>query len=126
MQTQLKAVKILKFPAGHRYLSFAFQVYPIICQTAVMSSRKHHVPFGVHFPAAGTSNPRRCRGADLPADLLRSRWREDREEEETCGWTDGKLERKKEGGVIFTSLNHIQWMLVCNIWVAGGAQTARV
>lgn len=79
------------------------------------------------LPAAGTSNPRRCRCAALPADLLRSRWREDREEEEeTCGRTDGKLQRRKEGGVIFTSLNHMQWMLVGNIWEAGGAQTASV
>lgn len=40
-----------------------------------------------------------------------------------CGWTDGKQE---VGRVIFTSLNHIQWMLVCNVWVTGGPQTASV
>lgn len=27
--------------------------------------------------------------------------------------------------VIFTSVNHIHWMLVGNIWVAAGAQAAR-
>lgn len=88
--------------------------------------------FGVHLPAAATSAPRRCRYADLPADQPGRRWQvEDRERREGC--VDGQMESWGEvvvvvggGGVIFTSLNHIQRMLVVNIWVAGGAQTARV
>lgn len=31
--------------------------------------------FGVYLPAAGTSNPQRCRCADMLTDLPRSRWR---------------------------------------------------
>lgn len=59
-----------------------------------MQSRKHLIC--VHAPAAGTSSPPRFRCVDLPADPSRSRWREDRAEEEPRGRTDGELERRKE------------------------------
>lgn len=73
--------------------------------------------FGVCLPAAGTSNPQRCRCADMLTICPEAGGGGDGEEE-TCGCTDGKMEKVERGGGawLFLPLKHIYWMLMVNIW----------